>query len=107
MVIPTAAWLIIVPWHLSSHDGPLARIGIVLAVGAVGSAASAFAGRPAGQRFVVAATVTTLLLYVRAAATSGDALLPMLVPVFLVVALGAFVLGFALGRFLRSGSATG
>ena len=107
VAVPLASWLLLVPWDLSDADGALTRIGIVLVVGAVGSCASAFVGRPAGQHFVVAATITTLLLFVRAAATSGEAVLPMLVPVFLLVALGAFVLAFALGRTLRTRSATG
>lgn len=107
MAVPLAAWLALVPWDLSGSDAAMTRIGIVLAICAVGSGASAFVARPAGQRFVLAATITTLLLFVRAAATSGDVLLPMVVPLFLLVALGAFVLAFALGRFLRSGSATG
>ncbi len=107
VAVPAGAWLTIVPWDLSSADRPVTRIGIALAVGALGSAASAFVGRTAGRSFVLAATVTTLLLFVRAGATSDDPLWPMLVPVFLLVALGAFVLAFALGRFLRSGSPTG
>ena len=106
VAVPLAAWLALVPWDLSTTDTAMIPIGAVLLVGAVGSGASAFVGRRAGQHFVVAATVTTLVLFVRAAATSGDALLPMIVPVFLLVALGVFVLAFALGRFLRSGSAT-
>lgn len=107
MAVPLASWLALVPWDLSWSDAAMTRIGIVLAISAVGSGASAFVGRPAGQRFVLAATITTLLLFVRAAATSGDVLLPMVVPLFLLVALGAFVLAFALGRLLRCGSATG
>lgn len=107
VAVALGSWLAIVPWDLSASDAAMTRIGIVLAICAAGSGASAFVGRPAGQAFVVAATITTLLLFVRAAATSGDVLLPMVVPLFLLVALGAFVLAFALGRFLRSGSATG
>ena len=107
VVVPLASWLALVPWDLSETDGAAARMGVVILVAAVGSGASAFVSRSAGQSFVLAAVVTTLLLFVRAGATSGDALLPMLVPVFLLVVLGACVLAFALGRVIRSGSAAG
>ncbi|HEX2047031.1 MAG TPA: hypothetical protein VHF27_04655 [Acidimicrobiales bacterium] len=107
VALPLAAWLTFVPWDLSSTDSAPARMGVVLLVGAAGSGACAYASRAAGRSFVLAAVVTTLLLFLRAGATSDDPLWPMLVPVFLLVALGAFVLAFALGRFLRSGSATG
>jgi hypothetical protein len=105
--VPLAAWLALVPWDLSSTDNAAPRMAIVILVAAVGSAAGAYVSREAGRQFVLAAVVTTLVLFVRAGATSDDALWPMLVPVFLLVALGACVLAFALGRRLRSGSATG
>ena len=105
VAVSVVAWLVLVPWDLSA-DGAVTRIGAVLLVGALGSGASALVSRTAGQAFVLAAVVTSLLLFVRAGATSDDPLWPMLVPVFLLVALGAFVLGFALGRTLRSGSPT-
>ncbi len=107
VAVPLAAWLALVPWDLSETDSAPTRIGMVILVAAVGSGASAYVSRKAGQSFLLAAVVTTLLLFVRAGATSGDALLPMLVPVFLLLVLGPCVLAFALGRFLRSGSTTG
>ncbi len=107
VAVPLVSWLTLVPWDLTSTDSAPTRMGIVILLGAVGSGASAFVARTAGRAFVLAAAATTLVLFVRAGATSDDPLWPMLVPVFLLVALGAFVLAFALGRFLRSGSATG
>ena len=106
VAVPLASWLAVVPWDLSSTGSAAPRMGLVILVAAVGSGVSAFVSRRAGQSFVLAAVVTTLLLFVRAGATSDEALLPMLVPVFLLVVLGACVLAFALGRVLRSGLAT-
>ena len=106
VAIPTVLWLALVPWELSGTGG-LARIGSVIVLTAAAGGAGAFLDRTAGRFFVLAALVTSLLLFVRAAVTAEDPLWLVLVLLFLLATLGAFVLAFALGRLLRSGSAMG
>lgn len=109
-VIPIGLWLLLVPWDPSSADDwdrALAMVGVVVLVTSVACGASAFMERAAGRYFVVAAFLTSLSLFIRLAATAEDPLWPVAALLFLLLALGALVLAFALGRLFRSGSPMG
>lgn len=102
-----ASWLTLVPWDFSSA-GSAGRI-VVGVIGAV-LVASAIAGgvaysdRAAGRTFVVAAYLTTLMLFMTRSIAADDTLWPLTLSLLALVALGAFVIAFALGRLLRTGS---
>jgi hypothetical protein len=108
--VPLIAWSVLVPWNLSSASAadraPPRMAAAVVATAILGGAIAAL-NRPAGRSFVLAAYVMTLFLFSWRAVTSRDPLWPMALLLFMVVALGAFVLAFALARFLRTGSPMG
>jgi len=97
-----------VPWNLSSADSSdraVASIAFVIALTALGCGVSAFTGRAVGQRFVLAALLTSLLLFLRAAVAAQDPLWPFGALLFLLVTMCTYGLAFAVGRFFRCGSA--
>ncbi len=108
--IPSGLWLALVPWDLSRADDPgpaIGRMGMVILLTAVAGGAGAFLDRTAGRYFVLVALAASMLLFMRAAVTAEDPLWAVAALLFLLVTLAAFVLAFALGRLLRTGSTTG
>ena len=64
-IAPAVLWLVLVPWNLSAASTSRVVTGVsgaVLIASAVGGGV-AFVDRTAGQAFVVAAHLTTLLLF--------------------------------------------
>lgn len=105
---PAVLWLVLVPGDLSTastSDVVTGVSGAVLIASAV-SAGVAFADQTAGQAFVVAAYFTTLLLFMAQSVGTHDVLWPLALLILALVALGSFVIAFALGRFLRTRAAS-
>lgn len=105
-VTPVVLWLALVPWDLSrAASGRIVAgvCGAVLIASVVGGGV-AYAGRAAGQAFVVAAYLTTLLLFTAQSIAAHDLLWPLTLLVLAPVALGSFVVAFAVGRFAGAGS---
>jgi len=100
-------WLPLVPWDLSrpdSYSRVVTGVAVTVLVSSVIAGGVAFADRTAGQSFVVAAYLTTLALFATRSIAAGDALWPVELLLLGLVALGALVTAFALGRLLRTGS---
>lgn len=106
-IAPVVLWLILVPWDLSAASTLHVVTGVcgaVLIASAVGGGV-AFADRTAGQAFVVAAYLTTLLLFVAQSIAARDVLWPLTLLILALVALASFVVAFAIGRILRTRAA--
>lgn len=106
-IAPVVLWLVLVPWDLSAASTSRVVTGVcgaVLIASAVGGGV-AFAERTAGQAFLVAAYLTTLLLFMAQSIASHDLLWPLTLLLLALVALASFVVAFAFGRFLRTRSA--
>lgn len=105
-IAPALLWLVLVPWDLSKASTSQVVTGVcgaVLIASAVGGGV-AFADRTAGQAFVVAAYLTTLLLFMAQSIAAHDLLWPFTLLILALVALASFVIAFAVGRFLRTRS---
>jgi hypothetical protein len=105
-VTPVVLWLLLVPWDLAAASTSHAVTGIcgaVLIASAVGGGV-AFADRTAGQAFVVAAYVATLLLFTVQSIAAHDLLWPFTLLIIALIALASFVVAFAIGRYLRARS---
>jgi len=108
-VTTVASWSALVPWDLSTASGGRVVAGVcgALLVASVVGGGVAFADRTAGQAFVVAAYLTTLVFFTGQSLAAHDLLWPVALLVLAPVALGSFVLAFALGRFLATGPSAG
>ncbi len=100
-------WMILLPSDFSSPGSSgriTAGLAMTVLVSAVAAGGVAFAGKVSGQAFVVGAYVMTLVLFTYRGITADDPLWIVGLLVVGLVALGAFVTAFALGRLLRTGS---
>lgn len=105
-IAPVVLWSALVPWDLSAASTSHVVTGVcgaVLIASAVGGGV-AFADRTAGHAFVAAAYLTTLLLFMVQSIAAHDVLWPLTLLILALVALGSFVVAFAVGRFLRARS---
>jgi peptidoglycan/LPS O-acetylase OafA/YrhL len=107
VVVALGSWLAFVPWNPSA-PGSTARVawgfvGAVLAEAAIASGV-AYADRAAGQSFVVAAYLATLVLSASWSISSEDPLWVLGVFFVGVGGLGALVTAFAVARLVRTGS---
>jgi len=102
-IAPVVLWLVLVPWDLSTASTSRVVTGVsgtVLIASAVGGGV-AFIDRTAGQAFVVAAYLTTLLLFMAQSIGAHDLLWPFTLLILALVALASFVVAFAIGRLFR------
>jgi len=77
---------------------------LVAAMAAAAGGGVAFADRASGQAFVVAAFLTTLVVFTYRIIGADDVLWPVSLLLLGLGALAAFVTAFALARVLRTGS---
>lgn len=106
ILTPLALWLALVPPGLSAGSTSQIVAGAwgALIVASVVGGAVAFADRAAGRNFVASAYLTTLLLFMVQSIAAHDILWPLTLLVLALVALGAFVVAFSAGRYLRTRS---
>lgn len=105
-VTPVVLWLALVPWDLSAGSTSHIVAGVCGAVliASVVAGGVAFVDPVAGQTFVVAAYLVTLLVFMAQSIAAHDVLWPFTLLLLALVALGFFVVAFAVGRFLRTPS---
>ncbi|MGH9279103.1 MAG: hypothetical protein ACRD12_13485 [Acidimicrobiales bacterium] len=103
--VPIATWLAFVPWDLEGADAIGLRLLFSVGTGAIVGGAIAYGSRPAGQAFVPAACVTTLVLFAWRASAAADPFWPLAVELAIPAAVGAYVIAFGIARIVRTGSA--
>lgn len=100
-------WLLLVRWDFSRSDQTghvVAGVTGAVLLASVVASGVAYTSREAGQAFLLVAYITTLVLFTIRSVAADDLLWPIALLLLALVALGAFVIAFALGRRLRTGS---